>query len=74
MRVCPYNFDCLGLEVADTVMQLVNKIFVNDVPELQHGGKLRPILVISDTRLIGFYNEGVRDGTAVYQVVVTLVG
>ena len=23
-RVSPYNFDCLGLEVADAVMKLVN--------------------------------------------------
>ena len=37
--VFPYYFDCLGLEVADLVMQLVNELFVNDDPELQHGGK-----------------------------------
>ena len=51
--VCLYNLDCLGLEVADAVMQLVNEIFVNDVSEQQHGGKFCPVLFISTARLIG---------------------
>ena len=34
MIVCPYIFDCLGLEVADAVMRLIKNLFVNDVPEL----------------------------------------
>ena len=33
-QVCPYNVDYLGLEVSDAVMQLVNELFVNNVPEL----------------------------------------
>ena len=59
----PYNFDRLGLEVADAVMRLVNQLFVNDIPEMQHGRKLRPVMFISATRIIGYYNELVRDVT-----------
>ena len=35
----------------------MNELFVNDVPELQHGGKLRSVLFISSSKLIGSYNE-----------------
>ena len=62
-RVCPCNFDCLGIEVADAVIRLVNELFVNGIPELQHGGKLCPVLFISSARTIGSYNELVRDVT-----------
>ena len=57
--MCPYNFDCLWLEVPDVVIQLVNEFFVNDVPELKHGGKLHPVLFISVARLVGSNNKAV---------------
>ena len=61
--MCPCNFDCLGIEVADAVMRLVNQLFVNDIPEMQHGWKLCPVMFISAARIIGSYNELVRDVT-----------
>ena len=51
----PIQFDCLGLEVDDGVMRLVNELFVNYLPELQHGGKLLPVLFIYATQIIGSY-------------------
>ena len=59
-RVCPNNFDFHGLEVPDAVMGLVNEIYINDLPELQHGGKLCPVLFISVSRIISSYNNVVR--------------
>ena len=56
-QVLPYIFYCLGLEVSDAVIQLVNELFVNDVPELQHRGKLYPVHFISTARLVESYNE-----------------
>ena len=44
-------------------MRLVNELFVNDIPELQHRGDFCPILFISDDRIIGSCNEVVRDVT-----------
>ena len=44
-------------------MRLVNELFVNEIPELQHGGKLRPVMFISAAWIIGSYNELVRDVT-----------
>ena len=44
-------------------MRLVNELFVNEIPELQHGGKLRPVMFISASQIIGSYNELVRDVT-----------
>ena len=41
-------------------MRLVNELFFNDVPEIQHIGNLRPVLFISAARIIGYYNEVVR--------------
>ena len=54
------KFDCLELEVTDAVMQMVSYLFANDVPELQHIGKLCPVLFISSDWIVGSYNEFAR--------------
>ena len=38
-------------------MRNVNELFVNDLLELQHGGKLRPVLFIYAAWIIVSYNE-----------------
>ena len=45
------------------VIRLVNELFVNDVPELKHQGKLHTVLFISSNQIIGSYNKIVRDFT-----------
>ena len=60
-QVFPYNFDSLGIEVADALMRLVNEIFFNDVLELQYRGKLCPVLFISAAHIIGSKNYVIRD-------------
>jgi hypothetical protein len=40
---------------------LVNELFVNDVPELMEGGKYRLVLITAAARLVGSYNDLVRD-------------
>ncbi|KAL7494080.1 hypothetical protein ACHAWT_003130 [Skeletonema menzelii] len=61
MQPQPMSFACLGTEVRDAVQRLVNALFVNDVPELKKGGKLRPLVNVCAARLIGSLNELVRD-------------
>ena len=59
----PYNFSCLGEDdvVVGSVKRLIDELFVNDVPQLQFGTPLRRLLVTSAARLVGSYNELVRD-------------
>ena len=72
-QVCPYNFYCLGLEVADAVMLLFNELFVNNFPELQHGGKLHPVQFISAALIITSYNTVLRDVTTRKFIVVKVM-
>ncbi len=44
-HVVPHSFECLGTQSVEAVERLINKIFVNDVPQLKKGGKLRLLLV-----------------------------
>ena len=61
----PYNFSCLGEDdlVVGSVNRLISEMFVNDVPELQYGKPLRRLLITSAARLVGSFNELVRDVT-----------
>ena len=61
MRPTPYCFDALGTVVFDKVQKLVRELFVNDMPRLQEGGNLRPVLMICAARLIGAYNDLIKD-------------
>ena len=61
MRPSPCCFDALGAGVYDSVMRLVDELFTNDMPRLQHGGKLRPVIMICAARLICSYNDLVKD-------------
>jgi hypothetical protein len=69
MRPTPYSFEALGLEVFDKVQKLVSEMFVNDMHRLQVGGNLRPVLMISAARLIGSYNDLIKDVGTDHKVV-----
>lgn len=63
-RVYPYNLECLGMAVAEDggpLSRFLDKLFFVDVPQLQIGGKLRPLLLTAAARLIGSYNQLVLD-------------
>jgi len=61
MRPSPLGFEVLGTDVFDTVQKLVSEMFTNDMPRLQVGGNLRPVIMICAARLIGAYNDLVHD-------------
>ncbi len=45
LHVVPHSFECLGTQSVEAVERLINKLFVNDVPRIKKGGKLRLLLV-----------------------------
>ncbi len=54
----PPHIECLGSSVPeDVVPRLLNSLYVNDVPELQLGGKLRPLVSASLASLIRHYKS-----------------
>ena len=57
----PYGFEALGIEAFDAVQSLVSELFTNDMHRLQVGGNLRPVIMICAARLIGAYNDLIRD-------------
>lgn len=61
MRPCPHSFDVLGVDVFETVQRLVSEMFKNDMPRLQPGGNLRPVIMICAARLIGAYSDLIKD-------------
>lgn len=73
MQPQPMSFACLGTEVLDTVQRLVDALFVNDVPELQKGGKLRPLLNLCAACLIGSLTELVKDVSYTHPIVQKII-
>ncbi len=61
MRPHPCCFDALGAGVYDSVTRLVVELFTNDMPRLQPGGNLRPVIMICAARLVCSYNDLVKD-------------
>ena len=61
MRPWPYTFEILGIQCFDTVQRLVSEMFINDLPRLQVGGNLRPVIMMCAARLIGDYNNLIGD-------------
>ena len=61
MKPQPMSFHVLGEEVYDTVQRLVSEMFINDLPRLQIGGNLRPVVMICAACLVGAYNDLIRD-------------
>jgi len=57
MKPAPMGFHALGVEVFDTVQRLVTEMFTNDLPRLQIGGNLHPVVMICAARLVGGYND-----------------
>ena len=57
----PYSFDCLGMDVVDTVKRLIAKLFIIDVPQLKEGGKLYPLTLMAAARLVGTFHQLLKD-------------
>ncbi len=55
MKAEPYSFDVLGTEVYGAVMRFLDATFPNDVPELQAGGEVYPLLLTIGARLVVLY-------------------
>uniref|UniRef100_A0A7S0TGB4 Uncharacterized protein n=1 Tax=Skeletonema marinoi TaxID=267567 RepID=A0A7S0TGB4_9STRA len=69
MRPAPLGFHALGEDVFDTVQSLVTEMFTNDMPRLQVGGNLRPVVMICAARLVGAYNDLLHDLGVDHEVV-----
>jgi hypothetical protein len=61
LHVEPHSFKCLGTQSVKAVERLIDKLFVNDVPQFKKGGKLRLLLVTAAGQLIGAYKSLIHD-------------
>ena len=69
MQPSPCEFSVLGIHAFPAVQRLVSEMFTNDLPRLQVGGNLRPVIMISAARLVGSYNDLIRDFGTDHEVV-----
>jgi hypothetical protein len=61
LHTVPHSFECLGTEVVEAVEKLIDNLFVNDIPQLKKGGKLRLLVVTIAARMIGAYKALICD-------------
>ncbi len=64
-----FSFGCLGESRFHSVTRLVSELFINDVPQLQDAGKLRPFIMTAAACLIGHYIKLVNDVSGSNQIV-----
>jgi hypothetical protein len=57
LHIVPHSFKCLGTEVVEAVEKLIDNLFVNDIPQLEKGGKLR-LLGATNARGVGRERRG----------------
>ena len=55
------RIEILGWEVQDEVKNLINSLFVVDVPELRPQGRMRPLVMAAFASLLRHYREMVKD-------------
>ena len=56
----PFSFSAVS-HAMDAVNKLIDCMFVNDVPELKSGGKLVMLTFTAAARMVGSYNQMVKD-------------